>query len=362
MSNKENVTTDDLAQAAGVSRYTVSRVLNNRGGVAQKTVDLIRRTMEEIGYAPPPEESRRGPKPKSQNPDRSDLVLFAAFGLEDAVLRSNFYHELSFAVEQTLARQGRGMVIQRFLPGFDLPLNLSNVDGAVFIGEPPPEIHDQTKPVVQVLGVVGEQESWDHVSYDGYRIGVLAANYLTESGHQHMALFQEGGGRARNQGFIDTLCEKGMEPLVLSEGGPLYLKSEIIHEIDLDALNARLDTLLAAEPRPTGVFVETDMITISLYSALYARGIVPGKDLDIISCNNERALLAPLIPRPPSVDLHVRWMGETAVDRLLYRMEHPTEPVSQIVCKPFLPPAYIPSVPYEAFQKTVLAVNSMFEG
>ena len=179
MSKKQNVTTDDLARAAGVSRYTISRVLNNRGGVAQKTLDLIRRTMEEIGYEPPPEESRRGPKPKDRTSGRTHLVLFAAFGLEDSVLRSNFYHELSFAVEQSLAQQGYGMVTQRFLPGFDLPLNLSNVDGAVFIGDPPPEIYEQTKPVVQMLGVVGEQESWDHVSYDGYRIGVLAANYLT---------------------------------------------------------------------------------------------------------------------------------------------------------------------------------------
>jgi LacI family transcriptional regulator len=339
MSKKQNVTTDDLAQASGVSRYTVSRVLNNRGGVAQKTVDLIRRTMEEIGYEPPPAESRRGPKPKDRTSGRSHLVLFAAFGLEDAVLRSNFYHELSFAVEQSLAQQGLGMVTQRFLPGFDLPLNLSNVDGAVFIGEPPSEIHDQTKPVVQVLGVIGEQESWDHVSYDGCRIGVLAANYLTGKGHEHIAIFSENDRRARNQGFIDTLRERGLEPLVLSEGAELFRKSETIHEIDLDALNAQLDTLLAAEPRPTGVFVESDMITASLYSVLYSRGIVPGEDLEIISCNNEQALLAPLIPRPPSVDLHVRWMGETAVERLLYRMEHPTEPVSQIVCKPSLPEA-----------------------
>ena len=334
MSKKENVTTDDLAKAAGVSRYTVSRVLNNRGGVAQKTIDLIRRTMEETGYTPPPDESRRGPKPKSGNPDRSNLVLFAAFGLEDSVLRSNFYHELSFAVEQALTQQGCGMVTQRFLPGFDLPLNLSNVDGAIFIGKPPPEIHDQTKSVVQVLGEIGERESWDHVTYDGYRAGVLAANYLMDKGHKHVALLLGDGFRKRHQGFINTLREQGQEPLVLSEGAGLYQKSETVHEVDMDALNIRLDTLLAAEPRPTGLFVDSDMITILLYSALYARGVVPGKDLDIISCNNERALLAPLIPRPPSVDLHVSWIGKTAVERLLYRMEHPTDPVAQIVCKP----------------------------
>ena len=337
MSKKENVTTDDLARAAGVSRYTVSRVLNNRGGVAQKTIDLIRRTMKEIDYTPPSDESRRGPKPKSKNPDRSNLVLFAAFGLEDSVLRSNFYHELSFAVEQTLAQRRYGMVTQRFLPGVGLPLNLSSVDGAIFIGNPPPEIQDQTKSVVQVLGAIGGQESWDHVTYDGYHAGVLAANYLMDQGHEHMALLLGDDFRGRHQGFIDTLRERGREPLVLSEGGGLYQKSETVHEIDMDALNVRLDTLLAAKPRPTGLFIESDMIAVLLYSVLYARGVIPGKDLDIVSCNNEKTLLAPLIPRPPSIDLHVRWLGKTAVERLLYRMEHPTEPVAQVVCKPNLP-------------------------
>jgi LacI family transcriptional regulator len=338
MQKNENVTTDDLAAAAGVSRYTVSRVLNNRGGVAQKTVDLIRRTMEEIGYESPPEASRRGPKPKVQNSDRSNLVLFAAFGLEDSVLRSNFYHELSFSVEQALAQQGLGMLTQRFLPGLDHLLNFSSVDGVVFIGNPPTEINDQTKPVVQVLGEIGEKEAWDHVTYDDYCVGRLAADFLLKKGHEHLALFSGDAKRARDRGFVETLRKNGRTPLDLSNGAGLYRKSETVHEIDLDVLNERLDLMLAAEPRPTGVFVESDMVTISLYSALYARGIVPGKDLEIISCNNEKALLAPLIPRPRSIDLHVRWLGETAVERLLYRLDNPTEPVSQIVCKPSLPP------------------------
>lgn len=43
-------TTKDLAQAAGVSRATVDRVLNGREGVQQKTVDRVNQAVKELGF------------------------------------------------------------------------------------------------------------------------------------------------------------------------------------------------------------------------------------------------------------------------------------------------------------------------
>lgn len=45
-------TIKEIAAFAGVSRGTVDRVLNNRGGVSQKTADKIRRIMEEQNFQP----------------------------------------------------------------------------------------------------------------------------------------------------------------------------------------------------------------------------------------------------------------------------------------------------------------------
>ncbi|ARE84296.1 HTH-type transcriptional regulator DegA [Roseovarius mucosus] len=43
-------TTKDLAKAAGVSRATVDRVLNNREGVKKHTVDRVNKAIEELGF------------------------------------------------------------------------------------------------------------------------------------------------------------------------------------------------------------------------------------------------------------------------------------------------------------------------
>jgi DNA-binding LacI/PurR family transcriptional regulator len=337
MAKKTNLTTEDIAIAAGVSRYTVSRVLNNRGGVTQKTIDLIRGTIRELGYTPSADKSRRGPKPKSENPERSNLVLFAGFGLKDSGFQGGFYQKMSLAVEYALAEKGFGMITQCFPPGMSLPLNLSCVDGAIFLGEPPLEVREQTKPVVQVLGETSGQEFWDHISYNGYQIGVLAAEYLMGRNHTALALLAGGAAQRRRQdGFINTVRQAGLEPLVLDGNQSLYYLSNETVAIDPDELGRRLDRLLKARPRPTGLFVDADMITVALYSLLYSRGMIPGRDIDIVSCNYEQSLLSPLIPPPPSVDLNVNWIGRTAVERLLCRMKNPMDPFANMICQPVL--------------------------
>ena len=48
---KRNSTIDDVAEAAGVARVTVSRVLNNGDNVRPETRERVRRAMERLGYS-----------------------------------------------------------------------------------------------------------------------------------------------------------------------------------------------------------------------------------------------------------------------------------------------------------------------
>ena len=48
----ENVNISTIAQEAGVSQATVSRVLNNSGYVSIKTKNKVNRAIEKYGYAP----------------------------------------------------------------------------------------------------------------------------------------------------------------------------------------------------------------------------------------------------------------------------------------------------------------------
>jgi len=48
----KNVTIDDVAKLAGVSKGTIDRVVHNRGEVSEKTANKVRKAIEELGYEP----------------------------------------------------------------------------------------------------------------------------------------------------------------------------------------------------------------------------------------------------------------------------------------------------------------------
>ena len=47
-----NVTINDVAKAAGVSKGTVDRVIHNRGEVSEKSRKKVLKVIEELGYKP----------------------------------------------------------------------------------------------------------------------------------------------------------------------------------------------------------------------------------------------------------------------------------------------------------------------
>jgi DNA-binding LacI/PurR family transcriptional regulator len=58
---------------------------------------------------------------------------------------------------------------------------------------------------------------------------------------------------------------------------------------------------------------------------LKSLGIRIGRDLEIISCNNETSLLAGLEPRPVSISIQPETIGKKAVEQLRWRILHPDE-------------------------------------
>jgi DNA-binding LacI/PurR family transcriptional regulator len=69
---------------------------------------------------------------------------------------------------------------------------------------------------------------------------------------------------------------------------------------------------------------------------LVQRGIRPGSDVQIISCNNEQSGLAMLNPRPATIDLGTDEIGRWAVTRLVNRIARPSVPPIRMLIAPTL--------------------------
>jgi len=64
-----------VAQVAGVSTATVSRVINNKGNVSENAAQLVRDAMRKVGYSPLPPSRRPGPSASDPQARRKTDVL-----------------------------------------------------------------------------------------------------------------------------------------------------------------------------------------------------------------------------------------------------------------------------------------------
>ncbi|MGZ0710200.1 substrate-binding domain-containing protein [Coraliomargarita sp. W4R53] len=75
--------------------------------------------------------------------------------------------------------------------------------------------------------------------------------------------------------------------------------------------------LASLEKRPDSLFFLDDYHTALAHPALYQHGLIPMKDVKIISCGNEAVCLNVLQSRPATIDLVQETTGALAVGQLL---------------------------------------------
>jgi LacI family transcriptional regulator len=62
-----------------------------------------------------------------------------------------------------------------------------------------------------------------------------------------------------------------------------------------------------------------------VYPLLKRLGVKIGTDVKVVSCNNERSILAGLDPMPASIDLCPEDIGRRAVEQLRWRITNPND-------------------------------------
>lgn len=346
MASAPTITILDVARVAGVSKGTVSRVINNVPGVAASNVEAIRKAMAQLKYVPLPVERRRGPKSRMRFAAGEGNIALLLLGHRD--LKWIFDHQPVYAsvihgVGAALASRDLNLIV-RHVPSYDgvrSMLQQSRWDGLVLFGvEPEDEFPEELlrTPAVWAMGNPAHF-SGDHILPNHLMMGRIAAEYLHKRGHSECAMITDvlnadPGGEAtrgrRSLGFAATMENAGGRVLKLIDAK--LLGSE--NQVNEQRLAALLDQFVAATPRPTALFVAMDVFTASVYRLLVERKLQPGQDVQIVTCNNERPYLAGLHPAPAVVDIHADYVGKRAIERLLWRIKHPADPYEKVLIAP----------------------------
>ncbi len=352
MPKKARATITDVAKSAGVAVGTVSRVLNNHADVNAAIRARVWEAARNLNYTRIRRRSVRREAAEEENQTGNIAAIF--FGMEDTLVQLPVVSSALQGIEDALSKKGRSLMLANIPKGDRIPPFLlgNHVSGLILKGPnqgelPPVEScpllqHVYRYPHVWLMGHLANARG-DHCNFDTETAGKLAADHLHARGHRRLAFFNPKPGqnqfeKLRNS-FFASASRLGDEVAILEVNPPEGLHwplPAITQENSVQILAARW-AALPPNSRPTAIFVPADRTAVQLYAALNQLGLRPGKDVSLISCNNERSLLMNLHPTLATIDVHAESIGRLAVDQLLWRMKNPQELLSfQLLVEPTL--------------------------
>jgi LacI family transcriptional regulator len=336
-----------IAAKAGVSIATVSRVLNNTRRVNPAIAERVRQAVEELQI--PVRLNRK--RPRSANGQTTIAIVSVG-----QTYREWFGIPVMAGVVAELTRAAQEAHMAVLMTEMPDPSELSpilrrpEVEGALVfidssISAKQIKLLRDHVALVRVLGGQITAVDIDHVGPDNHSVGYLAGKYLVSRGVSEVAYLTTEPSwdfsKLRAQGFIVSAESAGLNATVYLRGAsPLpsgFYGCNVVAQPELTTLVQQLAK--DQEGKGTlGLFVSRDEETVHLYPLLRQNGLEPGRDVVIVSCDNESVRLSTLQPRPASIDLSATEIGRYAVRRLASRIKHPDEPPVRILVSPKLIP------------------------
>lgn len=314
----------DVAQRAGVSTATVSRLLQDSASVKPARAAKVWAAIEELGYVP---------NGVARNLSRRRTGLL---GLIVADLMNPFHAELARGVEDVAASRNHHLIIG----SSDLDLDRERAYAQVFLtrivdgviatpsGRDPHLAAFAARGVPLVLvdrRVDGIAAPSVHV--DNHRVAQEAVRGLVGMGHRRIAIITgplefETASR-RLGGYLAALAEAGIDT-----------DNSLIRSGQLrsDGGRAAMQDLLRLDPRPTATFCFNNFIAVGALQALADAAVPIPAGMSLVTIDDMD--LFQLIQPPISAIAQPAYeMGATAARLLLDHLEHGAEldPQAEVV-------------------------------
>lgn len=331
-----NATILDVARTAKVSAGTVSRVINGHPSVSSDNLDRVIRAIESLNYSP----RQRKASMIDVNPLEHKNILLLMLGMDRSLVSIPVVASALHGVEKGIGEAKANLMIAD-LPGVDrVPevLSRKRIDGVILKGalqgdlihRMNPDLIDRLKalPTVWVLG--RPTGCWgDVVQVNDMLVGQIAAEHLISRGHRRLAFISPKPSQVtlmRRQASFTFFAEQAGAKVkaYLGEEQAWQFPSPAVDHVEL--VQGLVDKLLAERDRPTAIFAPDDSVGAMTARALSARGLQAGREISLMSCNNDRSLLMGVYPALTTIDVHADQIGYRAVDQLAWRMAHDDQP------------------------------------
>ncbi|MEL0628158.1 LacI family DNA-binding transcriptional regulator [Psychromonas aquatilis] len=269
-----------VAKLAGVSKSTVSRVINNEYGVKASTKEKVQKAIVECGYMA----NQVARDLKSQ---KTNLI-----GVIAPRISSNAVSLGLEGMADIFEQAGKHLLLANTLQNnekeieYIMRFNQRRVEGillfATHLDTPLIEaINHSTVPIV-LIGQDGSLFNIPSIIHDDIRVGFSAGMRLIEAGAKNIGFIgvhsQDAAvDGARYQGLVQALQHaKQVAPLFHSHG-----------EFTIESGYQQTKKLLMEWPQLDALFCATDRIAIGAMRAITEINKVPGKDIKVLGVGND---------------------------------------------------------------------------
>ncbi|MCD8014768.1 MAG: LacI family transcriptional regulator [Lachnospiraceae bacterium] len=317
------VTLKQIAEKTGFSVSTVSIVLGNRSKerkIPEQTQQVIQQAARELGYRP----SMAARQLRAGKMEQS--LQIALFWAQDfrAPMMVRFLNGLRREIDQCGQKIHLTVIPYQtgFLSAEEMLLSKSSCHGAIICNASAKDLDFLNSADIQVPVVLYNRVSsrYDTVRMDNNQIGQLGARILRECGCSRVQLITSSalfpGVEQRNESFLVTSREKGMEPLPL-----IFCESS--RKGGYEAI-----TGLRGKQLPDGIFCGSDSIAQGVLRGLYECGISCPNDVKVLAIGN--GIPEEAVYTVPSLSVISLPMEEMAAECLTLLTGHLTEAKTDI--------------------------------
>jgi LacI family transcriptional regulator len=305
-----NPTIRDVAEKAGVSVATVSRIVNGQTGHTEDTKTRVLEIIEELGYKP----NALARSLVNRNTLTIGVLLPSVSGrLATALLKG--IEDAARALEYSVIVCNTDNDGQRTMEYLQV-LGEKQVEGIIYASE---WVKDEYGKAFKALGIpvvlvstISEKFDLPYVKVDDRAAAFSATKWLTDKGHREVAMIAGTrgdliAGAPRVQGFRQALEAAG---LPLSESRIIYGNFGFRSGI------AAMGELMKMTPRPTAVFAASDEMAAGALTFCHRASIKVPDDVSVIGYDDtEDAEMT--VPPLTTVHQPIYEIGERAAQILL---------------------------------------------
>lgn len=308
---KNKLTISDIAKAAGVSKTTVSFVLNDKEGISKETRQKVLDVIKETNYRPAMN-SRRLYFQKT-------FTIAVMYDNDTYRIDNLFYLDIMNALLKRCTSYDYSLVYSEYSctsSEITLPDNVLNkdVDGLIFLKDIPLALIstlDSLDIPFVVADAHSEYDSLYTVKVD-YRLAAYdAVKYLIRQGHRHIGFI----GNMQLTAFYAQVFS-GYQKALREYDLPLELNwcFEKVHS--RETTEQFVGQLLKEKELPTAIFCMEDVLAIELIRFLQKHAISVPDDISVISID-DIVLSNMIYPSLTTIAVDKEQIGSSAIDILM---------------------------------------------